>query len=156
MSIFSRGVVLLLLAVGTVAGTATSAEDASGRSMRQLMGANFQAVARILSDLVDARYDAIPQQATIMMQHADQLIAAPPTSLRTSADRAVFLAYANNLRQAASGLLAVSENLAKRDPLRILPGDLGLDYWRTAAARDLGDIVTSCAVCHGLFRRQSL
>ena len=120
------------------------------------MGSNFQIVARVLSDLVGGRYEALPAQAQIMVQHAGELAASPPASLQNAAERAVFLAYATNLRIAATQLLATSERLAKRDQARTAPGDLSVDYLRSAAAQHFGAVVTACALCHSQFRQNPL
>jgi hypothetical protein len=149
------GFVALGIAGGLLAGTVVFAEERAVKPAESLMGGNFQIVARVLSDLVDARYESLPAQARIMVQHATELAAAPPAGPQSSAERSVFLAYATNLRIAASQLLATSERLAKQDR-RSAPGDLSVDYLRSAAAQHFGNVVTACALCHSQFRQRAL
>ncbi len=155
MGTLTKGLIALGLVVGLLAGAGALAQEKSTKPMQMLMGGNFQMVARILSDLVDGRYESLPSQAEIVVRHATELAAAPPPSLQGAAERAVFLAYATNLRLAASQLLIVSKRLATRDQQRGTPGDLSVDYLRSAAAQHFGSVVTACALCHTQFRQQS-
>jgi hypothetical protein len=152
----AKGLVVLGMVAGLLVATAVRARDSETKPMDMLMGGNFQIIARVLSDLVDARYASLPGQAQLMVQHAAALSASPPVTLQNTAERAVFQAYATNLRLAATQFLAVSERLAKRDKTPNAAGDLSLDYLRSSAAQQFGNIVTACALCHSQFKQQAL
>jgi hypothetical protein len=149
MGTLKTGLVALGLA-GLLTGAGASAQDKDTRPLQPLMGGNFQIVARALTDLVEGRYESLPRQAELMVRHAADLAASPPAGL-AAADRAVFLAYATNLRLAAFQLVTVAERLAKADQPRSAPGNLSVDYLRSSAAQHFGNVVTACALCHSQF-----
>ena len=151
-----RGFAVLGIVVGLLIGTVVHGEDRAATPMQSLMGGNFQIVARVLSDLVNARYESLPAEVQLMIQHATELAEAPPAGPQSSAERSVFLAYATNLRIAATQLLAASERLAKWNQQPSAPRDLSLDYLRSVAAQHFGNVVTACALCHSQFQRRPL
>jgi hypothetical protein len=150
-----RTVVLGLVAL-SLAGTPVLAQDSSKLPIKQLMSENFARVGKILTDLIAARYTETPKEADLIVQHANQLIASPPPSIKSDDDRAVFLTFATNLRLAATNLKDVTQVLASRDKEAAGSGELKVDYLRVAAASHYGNMVTACVLCHNQFRRRSL
>ena len=148
------------IAIACIAALLTGAtvfgQEKSGRSLELLMGGNFQIIARILSDLVEGRYESIPPQADLMIRHASELAASPPANLQGAAERAVFVSYAMNLKLAATQLGAVSRRLAKRTPQRADNGDFSLEYLQSSAAQQFGNVVSACTICHSQLRRPTL
>ncbi|MFI5399647.1 MAG: hypothetical protein ACHQZQ_01170 [SAR324 cluster bacterium] len=155
MRALKTSLVALGLVCGLLTGAGVTAQEKESNPLQLLMGRNFDIVARMLSDLVQGRYDSLQMQAELMVRHATDLAAAAPDG-HGAAERAVFLAYATNLRLAASQLLTVSERLAKQGQQPGTPGNLSVDYLRSAAAQHFGNVVTACALCHSQFRPQLL
>jgi len=156
MSGMIKRAVALALALGWLAGTAAAAGDTSSTGLKQLMGENFQVVGKILTDLIAARYDSIPAESEAIMKHADQLMAMPPASVKSKAERDLFLSYATNLKIASSHLMVVTTELAQRDKEHKGGGEMNIDYLRAVAAEHYGSMVTSCVLCHNQFRRHPL
>lgn len=150
MRVLKTALVALGLVVGVLAGVGAAAQQKESQPLQPLMGKNFQVVASILTDLVEGRYDSLRAQAGLMVRHATDLAASVPAGLN-AAERAMFLAYATNLRLAASQLVTVSERLARQDQPPGAPGNLSVDYLRSAAAQHFGNVVTACALCHSQF-----
>jgi hypothetical protein len=149
----STWIVGLMGAVLVLAGSA-SAQNASPAvaAPTHLMKANAELMGRILSDLVAARYNRVPADAEILMQHAVQLAEAPPADLQNAAERAAFLAYATNLKLAAWQLTTATTELLRRERRQGSASDLNVDYLRSAAAEHFGNVVTTCAQCHSRFK----
>lgn len=148
MGTFAKALLALGLVAGLVTGAGALAEQKDIKPLQGLMGGNFQIVARILSDLVEGRYDSLPAQAELLVRHAAELDAAPPPGLPGASQRETFLAYSTNFKLAAAQLLTVSETLAKPDPQRSNPGSPSVDALRASAAHHFGNVVTACALCH--------
>lgn len=146
-------IVVLALAMAWIAGMAQAADESS-TDLKKVMGDNFLRVALMLHDLIAARYETIPHDAELIVDHAKLLIASPPRDLKTPEERSMFLIYATSLKSAASNLLMVSKELADRDKQQGTPGNLSVDYLRVAAAQHYGIMVTNCVLCHNQFRRR--
>jgi len=115
--------------------------------IKKLMGENFGGLQTILVSLISAQYGAIPDQAEIIREHANELTHMVPES--AEAERAKFLAYANNLGAHAQDLKTISEALMGNDKARTEPG---VDYLREALAAHYGGMVSMCVACHNQFR----
>ena len=155
MGALKSGLIALGLVAGLVGGAGVPAQQNESQPLKSQMGTNYQVVANILADLVAGRYEALQSQAELMVRHAADLSAAVPPGL-DAAGRAVFLAYATNLRLAATQVATIAERLAKQDGRPTAPGDLSVDYLRSAAAQHFGNLVTACALCHSQFHPQML
>jgi len=128
-----------------------AADDA--RSIKQVMGENFQNVHKILNDLITSNYVTLPKDVAAIHNHAEALAKRPPAGISSREERDLFVSYATNLRVAASHLITVSEELIRRDEKPAAPGALKIDYLRVVAAEHYGAMITSCALCHNQFRR---
>ncbi len=154
-SIFKRAAVLVLGCM-LVAGAGRAANEPSREAIKKLMGDNFQNVARILVELISARYENLPKEAETIAQHANRLMEAPPASLKTKQERDLFLSYATNLKISAEHLMVVTTELARRDQKTVSAGDMNVDYLRAVAAEHFGTVITNCVLCHNQFRRRAL
>jgi hypothetical protein len=139
-----------------VAGFAVAATEPNATDLKKVMGDNFQRVAMILNNLIAARYESIPHEAELIVEHASLLIKSPPREVKTQEERSMFLTYASSLKTSAMNLLEVTKELAKRDKQQNTPGQLSVDYLRVAAASHYGIMVTNCVLCHNQFRRHQL
>jgi cytochrome c556 len=129
----------LVLAAPQVAGAETP--------IKQLMGENFGGLQTILFGLISANYGAVPAQADIIRDHAEQLSGMIPKS--AAEEKTQFLAYANNLSAHASDMKTISIELMKHDSER---GASSTDYLREALASHYGGMVTMCVACHNRYR----
>lgn len=146
----------LVLAISWVAGIALAATEPSSPDLKKVMGDNFHRVAQILNNLIAARYDTIPHDAELIVEHATLLMKSPPREIKTQEERSMFLTYATSLKMSATNLVEVTTELAKRDKQQHTPGQLSVDYLRVAAASHYGIMVTNCVLCHNQFRRRQL
>jgi hypothetical protein len=146
----------LILAMAWGAGMGLAANEPSPGDLKKVMGDNFQRVALILNNLISARYNSIPHDAELIVEHATFLMKSPPREIKTPEERSMFLTYATSLKTSASNLLVVTTELANRDKQRNTPGQLSVDYLRVAAASHYGIMVTNCVLCHNQFRRRQL
>jgi hypothetical protein len=140
-----NGMLTLCAATGLVLGTTqvASAEP----PIQQLMGENFGGLQAILYGLISANYGAIPSQADVIREHAEQLDGMIPES--AAKEKAQFLAYANNLAAHATDMKTISQELMKNDSER---GISSTDFLREALASHYGGMVTMCVACHNRYR----
>ncbi|HKI97431.1 MAG TPA: hypothetical protein VKB51_03040 [bacterium] len=152
-----RGFAKFAAAVAAVAliafgvGFARTSHAADG--IKSLMGDNFQNVQVILIDLVTAQYQDLPAKIQVIHQHAVDLPKKMPNTVKTEAQRRMFVNYAYQLENNTSNMLTVLDALIQHDKTASEPGKLNIDYLRVVAARQFGEIVTSCVLCHNEFRR---
>jgi len=116
-------------------------------TIKELMGDNFGGLQTILFGLISANYAAVPAQADVIHDHAEQLVGLIPESAQK--ERAQFLAYANNLGAHASDMKTIALELMKHDKER---GVSSTDYLREALASHYGGMVTMCVACHNRYR----
>lgn len=146
-----RTLIATIAAVLLGTGTLFAANDS--QAIKQLMGDNFQNVHKILNDLVTSNYGTVPHDVGVIRHHAELLAKSPPAAIKTEDDRLVFIGYATNLRSSAAALIAVTEELIRRDKERDSSGELKIDYLRAVAASHFGSMITACVLCHNQFRR---
>ena len=145
--------VFIAFAVACQGGIAIAKpESKETTAIQESMDVNFKAVARILAALVEVQYESIPLQADILIQHADELLVAPPSAIRNAMEKEVFLSYATNLSTAAKRLKIMAESMAKADAAGAMPVQLVSDALRSGAAQRMGEIVSACTICHSQFR----
>jgi hypothetical protein len=144
------GVALSLLAVGLLAGSTSQAQSAK---LKSLMGDNFQNVQVILYNLVTARYNLLPAQIRPIHDHALELTKTVPPDLKTDVAKRTFTTYAYQLEYNTSNMLTVLNELVQHDKTPVEPGKQNIDYLRVVAARQFGEIVSTCVLCHNQFRR---
>lgn len=144
-------VCLSVVALGISAGLAGRA---SSSPIKDLMGENFQNVQVLLYNLVTANYDRLPSQIQVLNDHAKQLAAKPPANVAaTDIERKLFVTYASQLESSTGNMLTALKELIKHDKNPSDPGKLNIDYLRVVVARQFGETVTSCVLCHNQFRR---
>jgi len=154
MSKHAKRVAAGVLATLWLAGAAAAADDTQ---LKMLMGDNFGRAGSILTDLIAARYQALPQKAEAIRQHAVQLIEKPPSFITGKEGREQFTTFATFLKNSAQSLEEVTTQLAKRDQEHAkTSGELSVDYLRVAAAEHFGNMITACVLCHNQFRRHAL
>jgi hypothetical protein len=143
------------LAVGAAlaACVALGTPLASGEDLKKVMGENFQNVQRILISLVTANYATVPHDVGIIRQHVEALAQKPPQSIKTREEQLMFSVYANSVRNAATSLSDVTQEIVRRDPTPQAGAELRVDYLRVSAAQYYGIMVTGCVQCHNQFRR---
>jgi hypothetical protein len=139
-----------LVSFGVVAGLA---KQAPASSIKELMGDNFQNIQVILQNLVTANYAPVPAQISIIHQHALELPKKMPETVKTDYEKRVFTTYAYQLESTTANMLTVLDELNKRDKMSAEPGKMNIDYLRVVAARQFGEIVATCVLCHNQFRR---
>jgi hypothetical protein len=138
-----------LIAFGVVAGAGHAADS----SIKNLMGDNFQNIQTILYDLVTSKYEALPAKISVIHDHALQLSKKQPDTVKTDEQKKMFTTYAYQLESSTGNMLTVLDALIQHDKTPSEPGKLNIDYLRVVAARQFGEIVTSCVLCHNQFRR---
>lgn len=134
-----------VLSAGMILGTAGAAS--AEKPLKELMGENFGGLQTILYALISANYGAVPEQADVIIDHAQQLTDMVPESAKD--ERMQFLAYANNLGAHAADMKSISKVLMERDKAR---AESSTDYLREALAAHYGGMVTMCVACHNRFR----
>jgi cytochrome c556 len=120
---------------------------AAEADIKTLMGDNFGGLQTILFGLISANYGAVPDQADIIRDHAEQLSGMIPAS--AAQEKTQFLAYANNLAAHATDMKTIAQELMKHDAER---GISSTDYLREALASHYGGMVTMCVACHNRYR----
>ncbi len=144
----------VLVAGGMLASSLTlGSGPAHGQEIKQMMGENFQNVQRILTNLVTSNYASVPGDVGKIRDHADQLMKSPPAMVKSQEDKEMFLVYAGAVKNAANNLIAVSQEVIRRDAQGATTGELKVDYLRVSAAQYFGIMVSSCVLCHNQFRR---
>jgi hypothetical protein len=118
------------------------------------MGENFAGLQNVLVGLITANYAAIPDQVTIIHDHAVELTQSVPENAEH--DRARFLAYAYNLQGHATDLKSIVQELMVHDAAIEGEGRMVPDQLREAAAAHYGGMVTMCVSCHNRFRLQAV
>jgi cytochrome c556 len=146
-----RTMIAMLAAVLLGSGAVFAANDS--QAIKQLMGDNFQNVHKILNELITSNYATLPRDVDVIRRHAEALVKSPPAAIKTEDDRVLFVSYATNLRTTASALIAVTEELARRDQQRQPAEELKIDYLRPVAALHFGVLIANCVLCHNQFRR---
>ena len=141
---------LALILAGVLTGMAQRANSAS---LKELMGDNFQNVQVMLFNLVRSKYEVMPAQIATIRDHAIELGKKMPETIKTDFERKTFISYATQLENNANNMLTVMHELIKHDKSPNEPGKLNIDYLRVVAARQFGEMVTSCVLCHNQFRR---
>ena len=114
------------------------------------MGDNFAGLQVILIALINANYEAVPEQADVIHGHATALTRDVPEA--AAKDREQFLFYAYNLQSHASDLKAISELLIEHDKGKAKA--LREDHLREALAAHYGGVVEMCVSCHNRFRQR--
>jgi cytochrome c556 len=140
------------LAAGAFAALVMTAGLAGGeeRPLKQLMGDNFAGLQVILIALINAQYEAVPEQAELIHSHATALTRDVPEA--AAKDREQFLFYAYNLQSHAADLKAISELLIEHDKGKA--NALREDHLREALAAHYGGVVEMCVSCHNRFRQR--
>jgi hypothetical protein len=148
-------VLIIFMTVALVSGAvlAGMARQASSSSIKDLMGDNFQNIQVILYNLITARYDRVPEQIRVIHQHAVELPQKVPETAKSDFEKRTFVTYAYQLESHTSNMLTVLDELNKRDKMQADPGKQNIDYLRVVAARQFGEIVATCVLCHNQFRR---
>lgn len=136
----------LFALAGLVLGAPQHAAAAEA-SLKELMGENFGGLQTILYGLISANYGAVPAQADVIRDHAEQIATMVPESAVN--EKAQFLAYANNLAAHAADMKTIAQELMKHDSQR---GVSSTDYLREALASHYGGMVTMCVACHNRYR----
>lgn len=146
--------VRVLVLCGTLAASATlGSSQALALDIKQLMGENFQNVQKILVNLVTSNYASVPHDVGIIRDHVDALAKTPPPSISAREELVMFNVYANSVKNAASNLVDVAQEVIRRDSEQKSTGELRVDYLRVSAAQYFGIMVTGCVQCHNQFRR---
>jgi hypothetical protein len=101
-----------------LAGAALALAAGDARSIKQVMGENFQNVHKILNDLITSNYTTLSADVGVIRTHAEGLVKRPPAAIPTREERELFVSYATNLRVAASNLITVTDELVRRDKNR--------------------------------------
>lgn len=156
-----RGLTKSLAMVAIVAFVVTGAVGgfaarAANPTLKHLMGSNFQNVQSILIDLVTSKYTALPAKIEVIHKHALDLSKKEPASVKTSEEKKMFSSYAYQLESNTANMITVINQLILHDKTESQPGKLNIDYLRVVAARQFGEIVTTCVLCHNQFRRHSV
>ena len=140
------------LAAGVIAALVTTAGLAGAEEgpLKQRMGDNFAGLQVILIALINANYEAVPEQAEMIHSHATGLTRDVPEV--ASKDREQFLFYAYNLQSHAADLKAISELLIEHDKGKAKA--LREDHLREALAAHYGGVVEMCVSCHNRFRQR--
>ena len=128
---------------------ATPAEE-----IRKMMGENFQNVQLILSELITANYQSLPQQIGLIRDHAIDISKKIPPDVTSEMGRKLFTTYAFTLENKSNNMITVLNELIKHDQATANAGQLNIDYLRVVAAQHFGEIVTTCVLCHNQFRRK--
>ena len=142
--------VFALFAFGPLSGTTSFAQSSP---IKALMGDNFQNIQVILYNLVTAQYDRLPAQIRVIHDHALELQKKVPDTVKTTEEKRTFTAYAYQLESNTGNMLTVLDVLNQHDKQQSDPGKMNIDYLRVVAARQFGEIVTTCVLCHNQFRR---
>ena len=133
------------------AGMPYAADDA--QTIKLLMGDNFKKIQEILVDLITSNYGTLSHDVDGIRRHAESLAQSPPTTIKAADERMMFIGYATSLRNSATALIAVTDELIRRDKEREASGALKVDYLRADAALHYGSMITQCVLCHNQFRR---
>jgi hypothetical protein len=152
----SRGRISAVI-LGSIAAAAlglASLSFAKEAPLKQIMGENFAGLQNVLVGLITANYAAIPDQVTIIHDHAVELTQSVPENAEH--DRARFLAYAYNLQGHATDLKSIVQELMVHDAAIEGEGRMVPDQLREAAAAHYGGMVTMCVSCHNRFRLQAV
>lgn len=148
---------LVLIAVSAFIFNASSNSSAktASKSMKRMMGENFQTIQLILKNLITSDYKKLPGKIEVIHEHAVHMGKSPPDGVNTEFARKMFINYAYSLETQSRNMLTVLEELIKHDqktPQK--KGKLNIDYLRVVSARHFGDMITSCVLCHNQFRRK--
>lgn len=122
-------------------------------AIKRLMGENFQNIQLILASLITSDYQNLPEKIQLIHDHAVDLAKTTPSFVKTDFTKRMFNNYAYGLEYQTRNLLTVLKVLVDHDKKQTQSGKLNIDYLRVVAARQFGDIVTSCVLCHNQFRR---
>ena len=142
-----------LFVVGVLSGSTSLAQSSS---IKALMGDNFQNIQVILYNLVTAQYQRLPNQIRVIHDHALELQKKVPDTVKSDIERRTYSAYAYQLESNTANMNTVLDVLIEHDKNPTEAGKLNIDYLRVVAARQFGEIVTTCVLCHNQFRRYAV
>ncbi len=150
---FTQTAALAAAALMGLALLATPVRAAGDSAIKSLMGDNFQNIQTILYNLVTAKYEKLVPQIKTIHDHALELSKKPPAAVKTDLEKRTFVTYAYQLESNTANMLTVMDALLQHDKTPTEAGKLNIDYLRVVAARQFGEIVTTCVLCHNQFRR---
>jgi len=140
----------VLMGLALLASPARAAGDSA---IKSLMGDNFQNIQIMLFNLVTAKYDKLLPQVKTIHDHALELSKKIPATIKTDIEKRTFVTYAYQLESNTANMATVMDALLLHDKTPTEPGKLNIDYLRVVAARQFGEVVTTCVLCHNQFRR---
>ena len=145
--VLAVGVTALLVGASTWVVAAAKAEESA---LKQMMGENFAGMQSILVSLITANYQTVPDQMTVLHEHAVELTKTIPKNAEADRDR--YLSFAYNLDGHAKDVKSIAELLIERDQQRGTD-QLATDHLREALASHYGGMVTMCVACHNRYRQ---
>ncbi len=147
-----RAVVPFIIALSVLVAPLWSA-TAADPPIKALMGDNFQHVQVMLYQLMTSNYERLPGDVSAIHDHGQELTTNPPADLSGAAQR-TFVAYAYQLENAATNMQVLLSELLTHDSQQVEAGKLNIDYLRVSVARQFGEVITTCVLCHNQFRRK--
>ena len=153
MRAFTHITALAATALMGLALVATPLRAAGDPAIKSLMGDNFQNIQIMLFNLVTAKYDKLLPQVRTIHDHAVELSKKPPATVKSDVEKRTFVTYAYQLESNTANMMTVMDALLLHDKTPVEPGKLNIDYLRVVAARQFGEVVTTCVLCHNQFRR---
>lgn len=139
----------LLLAAALLCLAARPA-PAQDEGLQPLMGENYQAVLRMMMNLVQGNFEPIAADAERLRAHARAL--ARQAAERPADGRDDFRGYALALGSQAENLQVVARHLLEQREDPAYRGGFQPEYLQETAAEHFGDLVTTCVGCHTRFR----
>ena len=141
-------VLLGVLIIGLFAGLNISRAD--DVDIKKMMGTNFDHIQKILVDLIEGDYSAVPHDVQVIEEHAIQLATSIPKSAKNNEKQ--FLVLAFNLQVHANNLQLITKTMQEGKKTSKKMIGLDIDYLRNSAAAHFGQLITTCVACHNLFR----
>jgi hypothetical protein len=128
------------------------AQDREAGSIPEKMKLNLEKMDAMLSHLLlDERWDAIIEDAGLLMKHAQVIRALDPSEYSDEMPKSdYFESYALHLESSSNNLKVVTEEIERERAA----GGQRSEHLRPNAAVFFGQAVTMCVNCHNQFRKR--